>query len=164
MSLNRQMLKLGYDGQVSFSEADLLLLEQLHAVRLACLRDKCTQAFASSRRENRGVVSAPLSFCLTHPHPSSLPLSLTLAPSCLTPWSAGNKLGEAVRVNGLKVSAGRLRRCREVISKGHRSLLLHHFKLGTHHFKPSYYPDFTVKTEFRDHCESALVRAGGESN
>lgn len=53
LSLNRRMLKLAFDGQVSFSEAILLLPEQLHAVRLACSRAKCTQAFVSPRRENR---------------------------------------------------------------------------------------------------------------
>lgn len=87
---------------------------------------------------------------LLHPHPSYHPLSLPLTLSCLTYWSAGNNLGEAFRVNGVKVSAARLGDAEKssvkvtalhcciagrlaVISRGH-----------TRDFKPSYHHDSTI--------------------
>lgn len=76
------MLKLGYDSQVSFSEAISLLPEQLHAVGFACFRAKCMQAFESPRRNHRGWGLRVHLCCFYTPLLMSHSPSPLISPSC----------------------------------------------------------------------------------
>lgn len=112
------------------------------------------------------VVFVPLSFCLTQPHPLLSPLispsyTLSCEARCgesRVEWLMGNNLGQAIRVNGVKVSAGRPGDAEKSWVKvtALYCCITGCFKLGTQ--QTVWAHDFTVTAEFHDHCEW-LVRS-----